>query len=157
MFKVMIRDNIAPLARTILQDTGRIQVEVDNNKENNDPERLAALIGEFDGLAVRSGTKVTRRVIAHAPKLKVIARAGVGVDNIDQAEATAHGVVVMNAPGGNTITTAIHGLGRVDVVGADPDDKRRGVPVSEYGGEAIVQPTQGAGSKWLERGVLPQP
>ena len=60
-------------------------------------------------------------------------------------------------PGGNTITTAIHGLGRVDVVGADPDDKRRGVPVSEYGGEAIVQPTQGAGSKWLERGVLPQP
>jgi len=59
--------------------------------------------------------------------------------------------------GGNTITTAIHGLGRVDVVGADPGDKRRGVPVSEFGGEAIVQPTQGAGSKWLQRGVLPRP
>ena len=59
--------------------------------------------------------------------------------------------------GGNSITTALHGLGRVDVVGADPEDDRRGVPVSEFGGAAIVQPTQGAGSKWLERGQLPQP
>jgi 2',3'-cyclic-nucleotide 2'-phosphodiesterase (5'-nucleotidase family) len=58
--------------------------------------------------------------------------------------------------GGNDITTATHGLGRVDVVGADPLDERRGVPVSEFGGEGIVQPTQGAGSEWLKRGVLRQ-
>ncbi len=57
-------------------------------------------------------------------------------------------------PGGNAITTDRHGLGRVEVVGADPDDPRRGVPVSEFGGEAIVQPTQGAGAKWQRRGVL---
>jgi 2',3'-cyclic-nucleotide 2'-phosphodiesterase (5'-nucleotidase family) len=59
-------------------------------------------------------------------------------------------------PGGTDITTATHGLGRVEVVGADPLDKRHGVPESEFGGEGIVQPTQGAGSKWLKRGVLPQ-
>jgi len=57
---------------------------------------------------------------------------------------------------GNDITTAVHGLGRVEVVGADPLDERRGVPVSEFGGEGIVQPTQGAGSEWLKRGVLRQ-
>lgn len=60
-------------------------------------------------------------------------------------------------PGGNDITTAGHGLGRVAVVGADPLDKRRGVPVSEFGGEGIVQPTQGAGPGWLKRGELLQP
>ena len=59
-------------------------------------------------------------------------------------------------PGGLDITTAVHGLGRVEVVGADPLDERRGVPVSEFGGEGIVQPTQGAGSPWLKRGVLRQ-
>ena len=59
-------------------------------------------------------------------------------------------------PGGNDITTATHGLGRVEVVGADPLDERRGVPESEFGGEGIVQPTQGAGSGWLRRGVLRQ-
>jgi 2',3'-cyclic-nucleotide 2'-phosphodiesterase (5'-nucleotidase family) len=58
--------------------------------------------------------------------------------------------------GGNKVTSATHGLGRVEVVGADPADNRRGVPVSEFGGKGIVQPTQGAGSRWLKRGVLPQ-
>jgi hypothetical protein len=56
----------------------------------------------------------------------------------------------------NDITTGVHGLGRVAVVGADPADERRGVPVSEFGGEGIVQPTQGAGAPWLKRGVLRQ-
>jgi hypothetical protein len=59
-------------------------------------------------------------------------------------------------PGANDITTSAHGLGRVEVVGADPLDTRRGVPISEFGGEGIVQPTQGAGSGWLKRGVLPR-
>ncbi|MGJ8657182.1 MAG: phosphoglycerate dehydrogenase [Akkermansiaceae bacterium] len=70
------------------------------------PEELIAIIGEYDGLVVRSQTKVTREVLAAATKLKVIGRAGVGVDNIDRDAATDHGVIVMNTPTGNTISTA---------------------------------------------------
>lgn len=70
------------------------------------PEELIAIIGEYDGLVVRSQTKVTREVLAAATKLKVIGRAGVGVDNIDREAATDHGVIVMNTPTGNTISTA---------------------------------------------------
>ncbi len=110
MFKVMIRDSMSPVAREILEATGQIEVVVDNDKSNNDPERLAEIIGEFDGLAVRSGTRVTEAVLARASKLKVIGRAGVGVDNIDVDAATRNGVVVMNAPGGNTVTTGEHAI-----------------------------------------------
>jgi len=70
------------------------------------PEELIAIIGEYDGLVVRSQTKVTREVLAAASKLKVIGRAGVGVDNIDREAATNHGIIVMNTPTGNTISTA---------------------------------------------------
>ncbi len=70
------------------------------------PDELIAIIGEYDGLVVRSQTKVTRAVLAAATKLKVIGRAGVGVDNIDREAATDHGVIVMNTPSGNTISTA---------------------------------------------------
>ena len=59
--------------------------------------------------------------------------------------------------GGHDITAASHGLGRVSVIGAVPGDERRGVPVSEFGGEGIVQPTQGAGASWQKRGIVPQP
>lgn len=110
MFKVMIRDNMSPVAKEILEATGKIEVVVDNEKTTSDPEVLADLIKDFDGLAVRSGTKVTEAVLEKAPKLKVIGRAGIGVDNIDQQAATRKGIVVMNAPGGNTVTTAEHAL-----------------------------------------------
>jgi len=110
MFKVMIRDNMSPVAKEILEATGKIEVVVDNEKSTSDPEVLADLIKDFDGLAVRSGTKVTEAVLEKAPKLKVIGRAGIGVDNIDQQAATRKGIVVMNAPGGNTVTTAEHAL-----------------------------------------------
>ena len=110
MFKVMIRDNMSPVAKEILEATGKIQVVVDNDKATSDPEVLSGIIGEFDGLAIRSGTKVTAKVIENATNLKVIGRAGIGVDNIDQQAATRKGVVVMNAPGGNTITTAEHAI-----------------------------------------------
>jgi len=110
MFKVMIRDNMAPLAKEILEATGKIEVVIDNDKANNDPARLKEIIGEFDGLGIRSGTKVTPEVLEAADKLKVIGRAGIGVDNIDRAAATAKGVVVMNAPGGNTVTTGEHAV-----------------------------------------------
>ena len=113
MYKVMIRDNMSPLARDILEATGKIEVTIDNDKTTGKPAALAKIIGEYHGLAVRSGTKVTKKVLKHAGQLKVIGRAGIGVDNIDVQTATKQGVVVMNAPGGNTITTAEHTISLV--------------------------------------------
>lgn len=110
MYKVMIRDNMSPIAKEILEQSGIVEVVVDNDKGTSAPEKLAELIGEFDGLAIRSGTIVTPRVLEAAHKLKVIGRAGIGVDNIDQQAATRQGIVVMNAPGGNTVTTAEHAI-----------------------------------------------
>ena len=110
MFKVMIRDNMSHVAKEILEATGKIEVTVDNDKANAAPEVLSEIIREYDGLALRSGTKVPESVLENCGKLKVIGRAGVGVDNIDIKAATRHGVVVMNAPGGNTTTTAEHAI-----------------------------------------------
>lgn len=108
MYKVMLRDNMAPVAKEILEATGQIEVVVDNDKSTNDPDALAEIIGEFHGIGIRSGTRITPAVLEKAKNLKVIGRAGMGVDNIDQQSATKQGVVVMNAPGGNTVTTAEH-------------------------------------------------
>ena len=108
MYKVMIRDNMSPVAKDILEATGKIEVVVDNDKATSDPKALAQLINKFHGLAIRSGTRVTDRVLKNARQLKVIGRAGIGVDNIDVQTATKQGIVVMNAPGGNTVTTAEH-------------------------------------------------
>jgi D-3-phosphoglycerate dehydrogenase len=108
MFRVMIRDNMSPVAREILEATGRISVVVDNDKTTNAPEALAGILKDFDGIAVRSGTKITKAVLDQAENLKIVGRAGIGVDNIDVDAATARGVVVMNAPGGNTAATAEH-------------------------------------------------
>ncbi|MEJ2039045.1 MAG: hydroxyacid dehydrogenase, partial [Desulfosarcinaceae bacterium] len=110
MFRVMIRDNMSPVAKEILEASGRIEVVVDNDTATNTPERLAELIKGFHGLAVRSGTKVTASVLEQADALKVVGRAGIGVDNIDVKAATARGIVVMNAPEGNTVTTAEHAI-----------------------------------------------
>jgi len=110
MYRVMIRDSMSPLAKEILEQTGQIEVVVDNDKETGKPEALAEIIGNFHGLAIRSGTQVTDAVLKNAPQLKVIGRAGVGVDNIDVSAATHQGVVVMNAPGGNTVTTGEHAI-----------------------------------------------
>lgn len=110
MYKVMIRDSMSPLAREILEATGQIEVVVDNEKATGSPEALAEIIDGFDGLAIRSGTRVTEQVLQKAGSLKVIGRAGVGVDNVDVAAATEYGIVVMNAPGGNTVTTAEHAV-----------------------------------------------
>src|SRR5581483_2418641 len=73
-------------------------------------DQLLAIIGEYDGLAIRSATKVTADVIKAAKKLKVIGRAGIGVDNVDIPAATAAGIIVMNTPFGNSITTAEHAI-----------------------------------------------
>lgn len=109
MPKVLISDKMSPLAAEIFADRG---VEVDV-KPGMSPEELIACIGEYDGLAVRSATKATAEVLAAATNLKVIGRAGIGVDNIDVAAATAAGVCVMNTPFGNSITTAEHAIAMI--------------------------------------------
>jgi D-3-phosphoglycerate dehydrogenase len=90
----------------IFRDRG---IEVDF-KPGLSPADLRAIIGAYDGLAVRSATKVTRELMEAAPNLKVVGRAGIGVDNVDVTTATARGVVVMNTPFGNAITTAEHAI-----------------------------------------------
>lgn len=110
MYRVMIRDNMSLRVKEIFEETGQIEVIVDNDKYANDPEILSGIISEFDGLAVRSGTKINEQVLKKAVHLKVIGRAGIGVDNIDVVSATARGIVVMNTPGGNTVTTAEHAI-----------------------------------------------
>jgi D-3-phosphoglycerate dehydrogenase / 2-oxoglutarate reductase len=104
MPKVLISDKLSPQAVDIFKARG---VEVDVKTGLNE-EQLIAIIGEYDGLAIRSATKVTPLVLAAATKLKVVGRAGIGVDNVDVKAATAHGVVVMNTPFGNSVTTAEH-------------------------------------------------
>ena len=104
MARVLIADELSPAAVAILEDRG-ILVDVRTGLAEAD---LAAVIGDYDGLAVRSATKVTARVLEAAGNLKVIGRAGIGVDNIDLAAATSRGVVVMNTPFGNSVTTAEH-------------------------------------------------
>src|SRR5207253_6635734 len=106
--KVLISDALSPAAVQIFRDRG---VEVDfQPKLGADKEKLAELVGDFDGLAVRSATKVTPKVLEQARGLKVIGRAGIGGDNVDIAAATARGIIVMNTPFGNSITTAEHAI-----------------------------------------------
>jgi len=102
--KVLVSDNISQKGIDILKNAG-FEVDV---KTGLKPEELKGIIGNYDALIVRSATKVTADIIDSAKNLKVIGRAGSGLDNIDKAVATKHGIVVMNTPGGNTITTAEH-------------------------------------------------
>ncbi|MBF0394649.1 MAG: phosphoglycerate dehydrogenase [Alphaproteobacteria bacterium] len=106
MPKVLISDKLSPAAVQIFKDRG-IETDV---KVGLSPDELKAIIGEYDGLAIRSATKVTAEVLAAGTRLKVVGRAGIGVDNVDVPAATARGVVVMNTPFGNSITTAEHAI-----------------------------------------------
>jgi D-3-phosphoglycerate dehydrogenase / 2-oxoglutarate reductase len=106
MVKVLISDKLSPAAVEIFRNRG---VEVDL-KPGLSPADLRAIIGDYDGLAIRSATKVTKELLEAATNLKVVGRAGIGVDNVDVKSATARGVVVMNTPNGNTITTAEHAI-----------------------------------------------
>ena len=106
MPKVLISDKLSPAAIEIFKRRG---LEVDF-KPGLTPAELRAIIGDYDGLAIRSATKVTREVLDCATKLKVVGRAGIGVDNVDVSSASARGVVVMNTPHGNAITTAEHAI-----------------------------------------------
>jgi D-3-phosphoglycerate dehydrogenase len=106
--KVLISDALSAAAIQIFKERG---VEVDFQPNlGKDKDKLAAVIGDYDGLAIRSATKVTPKIIERAHKLRVIGRAGIGVDNVDIPAATAKGVIVMNTPSGNSITTAEHAI-----------------------------------------------
>lgn len=105
MPKILVLDNLSQEGIEVFQQAEGYDVDV---KPPQKPAELAAIIGEYDGLVVRSGTKVTAEALANPGKLKVIGRAGVGTDNIDKEAATNAGIVVMNTPGGNTISTCEH-------------------------------------------------
>ena len=104
--RVLISDKLSPAAVAIFKERG---VEADV-KTGLDKDELARIIGDYDGLAIRSSTKVTAKLLEHAKNLKVVGRAGIGVDNVDIPAATARGVIVMNTPFGNSITTAEHAI-----------------------------------------------
>jgi len=107
--KVLISDKMDPNAARIFQENG-CDVDV---KTGMTPDELKAVIGQYDGLAIRSSTRVTAEILDAAPNLKVIGRAGIGVDNVDIPAASARGVVVMNTPFGNSITTAEHAIAMI--------------------------------------------
>src|SRR5690606_7922873 len=104
--KVLISDKMNDLAEKIFREKG-CDVDVITGKS---PEELKSMIGDYDGLAIRSSTTVTAEILEAAKKLKVIGRAGIGVDNVDIPAATNRGVIVMNTPFGNSITTAEHAI-----------------------------------------------
>src|SRR3954470_21978527 len=108
MPKVLVSDKLSKTAVQIFKDNG---VEVDYLPDlGKDKDKLLEVIGNYDGLAIRSATKVTEKIIAAATNLKVIGRAGIGVDNVDIPAATKKGIIVMNTPFGNSITTAEHAI-----------------------------------------------
>jgi D-3-phosphoglycerate dehydrogenase len=106
--KVLISDELSDAAVQIFKDRG---IDVDFQPDlGKDKDALLAIIGNYDGLAIRSATKVTEKILAAAPNLRVIGRAGIGTDNIDKDAASKQGVIVMNTPYGNMITTAEHAI-----------------------------------------------
>ncbi|ACI94261.1 phosphoglycerate dehydrogenase [Afipia carboxidovorans OM5] len=106
--KVLISDALSPAAVQIFKDRG---IDVDFQPAlGKDKDKLAEIIGNYDGLAIRSATKATAKILANAKNLKVIGRAGIGVDNVEIPAATARGIIVMNTPFGNSITTAEHAI-----------------------------------------------
>jgi len=107
MKKVLVSDTLAKEGIDIFKNAEGIEVDVMTNLT---PDELRGIIGNYDGLAIRSATKVTSNIIEKADHLKVIGRAGIGLDNVDVSAASKRGIVVMNTPGGNTITTAEHAI-----------------------------------------------
>src|SRR6185436_3129877 len=109
MMKILVSDSLSKQGIQILEKAG-FTVDV---KTKLSKEELLKEIKQYDGLIVRSATKVTADLIAAADRLKVVGRAGSGLDNVDTPAATRRGIVVMNTPGGNTVTTAEHTLSMI--------------------------------------------
>ena len=108
--KVLVSDPLSDVGVKIFQETPGIDVDVNTGLS---PEELKGIIGQYDGLVIRSATKVTPDIIEAADNLKVIGRAGIGLDNVDIPAASQRGIVVMNTPEGNTITTAEHTIAMI--------------------------------------------
>ena len=115
--KVLVSDKLSPTAVQIFRDRG---IDVDFEPDlGKDKEKLLKVIGQYDGLAIRSATKVTEKILNAAGNLKVIGRAGIGVDNIDRDIASKNGVIVMNTPFGNMIDTAEHAIAMMFALARD--------------------------------------
>ena len=112
-FRVLAADKLSKKGLKVLEDASGFEVD---NKTGLSEEELCKIIGEYDGLIVRSATKVTPKLLEHATKLKVVGRAGIGVDNINLGACSQRGVVVMNTPTGNAVTTAEHALSLMDAL-----------------------------------------
>ncbi|RWM24748.1 phosphoglycerate dehydrogenase [Mesorhizobium sp.] len=109
--RVLVSDKLSTTAVQIFKDRG---IEVDYLPDlGKDKEKLLEVIGQYDGLAIRSATKVTEKLINAATRLKVVGRAGIGVDNVDIPAASRRGIIVMNTPFGNSITTAEHAVAMI--------------------------------------------
>ena len=126
MFRILVSDSLAEEGIEILRKVKEFKVDV---KLKLPPDELKKIIKDYDALLVRSGTKVTKEIIESADKLKVIGRAGVGLDNVDLASASKRGIIVMNTPGGNTISTAEHTMSLIlslsrNIPQADASTKR---------------------------------
>lgn len=144
-FKVLVSDALAQEGVDVLQSHSGFQVDV---KTGMSPDELKQVIGEYDGLVIRSATQVTADVIECAKKLKVVGRAGVGVDNVDLTAATKHGIIVMNTPGGNTTSTAeltwamLSSLAR-NIPAADHSMKQGKWDKKKYTGSELFRKTLG--------------
>jgi len=126
MFKILVSDSLSEEGIEILKKVKEFQVDV---KLKLSPEELKKVIKDYDCLLVRSGTKATKEIIESADRLKVIGRAGVGLDNVDLEAASKRGIIVMNTPGGNTISTAEHTMSMIlalsrNIPDADASTKR---------------------------------
>jgi D-3-phosphoglycerate dehydrogenase len=128
MPKVLISDKMDPRAAAIFRDRG---IEVDE-KPGLSKDELVAIVGDYDGLAIRSATKVGRDVLNAATNLKVVGRAGIGVDNVDIPAASAKGVVVMNTPFGNSITTAEHAIALMFALARDIPEADRSTQAGKW-------------------------
>lgn len=143
--KVLVCDPLSKQGLEILEKAESIDVDV---KTGLKPEELVACIGEYEGIIVRSETKVTKEVIEAGKKLQVIGRAGVGVDNIDVSAATKKGIIVMNAPGGNTVSTAEHTMAMLlalcrNIPQADKSTKEGKWERKKYMGVELAKKTLG--------------
>jgi D-3-phosphoglycerate dehydrogenase len=145
MFKILVSDALSEEGLGVLKSSKDFVVDV---KTGLKTDELKGIIGEYDALVVRSATKVTAEIIEAGKKLKIIGRAGVGLDNVDLAAATAKGIIVMNTPGGNTISTAEHTMSLImslsrNIPLADASMKKREWKRKDFMGVELYNKTIG--------------
>ncbi|MEB3216818.1 MAG: phosphoglycerate dehydrogenase [Nostocales cyanobacterium 94392] len=133
MSKVLVSDSIDQAGIDILSQVANVDVKL-----NLKPEELQQIIGEYDALMIRSGTSVTQEIIEAATNLKIIGRAGVGVDNVDVPAATRRGIVVVNSPEGNTIAAAEHALAMMMAISRNIADANASVKKGEWNRKSFV-------------------